>query len=371
MNGRLYDPFLRRFLNADENIQDPTNTQNYNKYGYVMNNPLMYNDPNGEFIFLIFAALPVFWGTVATAAVIGAAIGAGMYAVQAAITGNWSWGGFAKSVFMGAVTGAVSGGLGQVFSASGFWASVGNGALTGAGSGGITSIINGTNFLEGLVKGAVIGGAVAGISYTINFYANGNNKTQYTTTDDVKADGSIGGADNQTMNENLTKATNAREKSVPGIAKKSINSEGIGLSDSKGFLINSEGKTILGSSIPADFWSGKSDILYSTKAASDYAVLGRVMSHETAHAYRFALGLPTSVIDELRRYDNALDTVEHLSVRALEYNHASINNILPIYGTGYVDMESIKMTVNSLFSYQKNLYDMLLNRFTPIFNIKY
>ena len=48
MNGRLYDPLLRRFLNADENIQDPNNTQNYNKYGYVMNNPLMYNDPSGE-----------------------------------------------------------------------------------------------------------------------------------------------------------------------------------------------------------------------------------------------------------------------------------------------------------------------------------
>ena len=27
MNGRLYDPLLRRFLNADENIQDPHNTQ--------------------------------------------------------------------------------------------------------------------------------------------------------------------------------------------------------------------------------------------------------------------------------------------------------------------------------------------------------
>jgi RHS repeat-associated protein len=49
MNGRLYDPLLRRFLNADENIQDPNNTQNYNKYGYVLNNPLMYNDPSGSF----------------------------------------------------------------------------------------------------------------------------------------------------------------------------------------------------------------------------------------------------------------------------------------------------------------------------------
>ncbi len=41
MNGRLYDPLLRRFLNSDENIQDPENTQIYNKYGYVANNPLM------------------------------------------------------------------------------------------------------------------------------------------------------------------------------------------------------------------------------------------------------------------------------------------------------------------------------------------
>ncbi|WP_249413528.1 RHS repeat-associated core domain-containing protein [Chryseobacterium indologenes] len=48
MNGRLYDPLLRRFLNADEFIQDPYNTQNYNKYSYVMNNPLMFNDPTGE-----------------------------------------------------------------------------------------------------------------------------------------------------------------------------------------------------------------------------------------------------------------------------------------------------------------------------------
>lgn len=48
MNGRLYDPLLRRFLNADEFIQNPYNTQNYNKYGYVMNNPLLFNDPTGE-----------------------------------------------------------------------------------------------------------------------------------------------------------------------------------------------------------------------------------------------------------------------------------------------------------------------------------
>jgi len=48
MNGRLYDPKLHRFLQPDNNIQDPFNTQNYNRYSYVYNNPLKYTDPTGE-----------------------------------------------------------------------------------------------------------------------------------------------------------------------------------------------------------------------------------------------------------------------------------------------------------------------------------
>ncbi|PHS10576.1 MAG: hypothetical protein COA88_02185 [Kordia sp.] len=48
MNGRLYDPKLKRFLSTDNYIQDITNTQNFNRYGYVLNNPLRYTDPTGE-----------------------------------------------------------------------------------------------------------------------------------------------------------------------------------------------------------------------------------------------------------------------------------------------------------------------------------
>jgi RHS repeat-associated protein len=48
MNARLYDPMLHRFLQTDNLIQDPTNTQNYNQYGYVLNNPLKYTDPSGN-----------------------------------------------------------------------------------------------------------------------------------------------------------------------------------------------------------------------------------------------------------------------------------------------------------------------------------
>ncbi|WP_159291864.1 RHS repeat-associated core domain-containing protein, partial [Tenacibaculum maritimum] len=48
MNGRLYNANLKRFLSPDNYIQDMTNTQNFNRYGYVLNNPLMYWDPSGE-----------------------------------------------------------------------------------------------------------------------------------------------------------------------------------------------------------------------------------------------------------------------------------------------------------------------------------
>lgn len=117
MNGRLYDPLLRRFLNADENIQDPVNTQNYNKYGYVMNNPLMFNDPSGEFIPIIFGMAAV-WSAV----VIGAAVGLAAYTIALAVTGNfdqWNLLGAFKATFTGAVSGAVTFGIGSLFSGAG------------------------------------------------------------------------------------------------------------------------------------------------------------------------------------------------------------------------------------------------------------
>ena len=48
MNGRMYDPQLRRFLSPDNHIQDPYNTMSYDRMGYVWNNPLMASDPSGE-----------------------------------------------------------------------------------------------------------------------------------------------------------------------------------------------------------------------------------------------------------------------------------------------------------------------------------
>jgi RHS repeat-associated protein len=49
MGGRIYDPTLGRFLQADPFIQAPKNSQSYNRYSYVLNNPLSYTDPSGYF----------------------------------------------------------------------------------------------------------------------------------------------------------------------------------------------------------------------------------------------------------------------------------------------------------------------------------
>lgn len=49
MNGRTYDPLIGRFMQTDPFIQDGDLLQNYNRYSYVLNNPLNATDPSGHF----------------------------------------------------------------------------------------------------------------------------------------------------------------------------------------------------------------------------------------------------------------------------------------------------------------------------------
>jgi RHS repeat-associated protein len=47
MNGRVQDSITGRFISADPYITEPGNTQNYNRYSYVYNNPMSFVDPSG------------------------------------------------------------------------------------------------------------------------------------------------------------------------------------------------------------------------------------------------------------------------------------------------------------------------------------
>lgn len=157
MNGRLYDPLLRRFLNADENIQDPANTQNYNKYAYVLNNPLMYNDPSGEFVMLIAVGIAVIT-SVATDYYLNRPINLPA---------------LAQSVIFAVLSAKVSTAIGNLFEAGGKVAAALKGwsAVAKAGAHavaqGTLSWMQGGNFLSGALAGGfasistdVLGGAI-------------------------------------------------------------------------------------------------------------------------------------------------------------------------------------------------------------------
>ena len=48
MNARIYDASIGRFLNADTIIPNAYSSQDFNRYTYVLNNPLKYTDPSGH-----------------------------------------------------------------------------------------------------------------------------------------------------------------------------------------------------------------------------------------------------------------------------------------------------------------------------------
>lgn len=71
----MYDPVLGRFLSPDNYVQFPEISQSYNRYSYVLNNPLSHVDPTGEFIPLLYAGAVIArcaynaYDTVTTAAI--------------------------------------------------------------------------------------------------------------------------------------------------------------------------------------------------------------------------------------------------------------------------------------------------------------
>ncbi|WP_264524401.1 RHS repeat-associated core domain-containing protein [Flavobacterium sp. N502536] len=146
MNGRLYDPKLHRFLQPDNYIQEPYNTQNYHKYAYVLNNPLKYTDPSGEEIVL------------GVAVAIGAAIAALTYTITALVADvPFSVGGLVKSTFIGAASSAVTFGIGSA-AGSLFTNFYSQAAFQAAAHGtfqGTMTAISGGKFWSGFAAGAL------------------------------------------------------------------------------------------------------------------------------------------------------------------------------------------------------------------------
>ena len=153
MNARLYDPKLHRFLAPDNFIQEPSNSQNYNRYGYVWNNPLRYNDPSGE----------VVW-----AVAIGAAVGVIMNGINNSSHGQPFFQGVIKAAGIGGISGALSFGAGSAVLGIGgsVLQQAGTGILLHGASAGMMSGMSTGDFWSGFVVGGVSSGVASGIGAT-------------------------------------------------------------------------------------------------------------------------------------------------------------------------------------------------------------
>lgn len=175
MNGRIYDPVLRRFMSPDNYVQDPYNTQNFNRYGYVWNNPLLYVDPSGEFGFI-------------AAIIIGAVVGMLANGINNSMQGIPFWYGAGKAGFMGAVSGAISFGIGSIAAdAFGQYFSVGK-ALFQAGMHGMTSgmmsAMQDGSFASGFAAGAIsslVSSGIEGLADSDGMFTD-EDYTSYTST---------------------------------------------------------------------------------------------------------------------------------------------------------------------------------------------
>ncbi len=166
MNGRIYDPKLGRFLQADPVIQFPNMAQNHNRYSYVLNNPLAYVDPSGYFIGKLFNK--VFRGlnkllgdfapflSIALLAIPGMQLWV-MESWMRAFAFGFVTGGIASGSFKGALFGGISAaafyGIGQKFvKPTGFFKQGGLGHVLAHGvTGGIMAEIQGGQFGHGFL----------------------------------------------------------------------------------------------------------------------------------------------------------------------------------------------------------------------------
>jgi RHS repeat-associated protein len=188
MNGRIYDPELGRMLSPDPVVQVPEYSQNFNRYSYVMNNPLNLTDPSGfSWLSNAFHKLGSWlkenWRTVVVIVVVAIVtwgVGAAFVSAGGAFT----------------VTGA-AGAAGGGLSVTGLAAA---GAIGGAAGGGLGATLNGGSFgdvLRGAAIGAVQGAITGGMGNGVGAAASAGNYALAAAY--IVGHGVVGGAVNVAM----------------------------------------------------------------------------------------------------------------------------------------------------------------------------
>jgi len=116
MNGRVYDPMLGRFGTPDPMTSEPYDSQGWNRYSYVSNDPLNHTDPSG------YCRMGCFWqapfkalgAAIRRTPILGNILTVAATAICTAVTGA---GPVCGALASAAVTGLASGDLGQALKA--------------------------------------------------------------------------------------------------------------------------------------------------------------------------------------------------------------------------------------------------------------
>jgi len=176
MNGRIYDPVTGRFLQADPLVQDPFNGQSYNRYGYVLNNPLSFTDPTGfswwtkwgRTAFRTIAAVAVAWITgpyVAAAISTAAGEAAAAEATAAALDAELVTASQTAAMTSVASTANIVGGTAAGFAAGGIEGGNLESAVYGAFTAGVFASVNVATLdfdpYARIATKALVGGAMA------------------------------------------------------------------------------------------------------------------------------------------------------------------------------------------------------------------
>ncbi|NJR43974.1 RHS repeat-associated core domain-containing protein [bacterium] len=169
--GRVFDPVLGRFLQADPLIEDDA-TQGLNRYSYVLNNPLTYNDPTGYLSFKDALKLAISIAiSVYAPGIINAWLGIGKTALGGYILAGAASGavtGGARGAVTGAFSAVLFGAIGDNFTKPGLSKVLAHGA-----AGGVISVMQGGKFGHGFVSNAISEAFSPVISDISNEYAQG------------------------------------------------------------------------------------------------------------------------------------------------------------------------------------------------------
>ncbi len=312
MNGRLYDPVLGRMLSPDNYIQLPDFTQNFNRYSYVLNNPLKYTDPSGEIVW--FA--PV---------IIGAMVGSFVGGIRAD-RNNVN---FQEGMLKGAIVGAISGAFALVGGGT-FIANVAWGAVEGGTIGGIDAALWDQDVGKGIVYGAAIGATFAAGSSLWNSY-NNYQDYGYFGTDEGIFNRLKGNVQNKYLNGNLSGVNNA------------MNDLNTYASRKYGFFPNFEfsvyrSTTTLDGRACVGFFDNKAGIGGSSLVKRSGAAIRRSMMHETQHINNI---LTSSIINTIDTKSSPMISTstekwfyrgDNLTI--LGNNHGTVGYYEPIQNAG-------------------------------------